>query len=223
MYWQETEKDKPFQVPDDIIDLVFKVKGKTIDVDHAWHLAAALQDRLGEQVCSQIGVFPILTGHSANGWNMPEDEVYLSRRANMAIRLQRDLLDEIKQLIGQTVDVGGHVIELGETRERALSTHDTVFSRGIACDPAQDESDFMNDVAQRMEQMGVPVRKMLCGKDAEIKAGDESLTIRSLMIADLKPEHSVLLQRRGLGRQQHLGLGLFIPHKGIEAVFEVQD
>ena len=81
----------------------------------------------------------------------------------------------------------------------------------------------MNDIAQRLQQMGVPVRKMLCGKDTVIKLDDGSMTVRSLMIADLKPEHSVLLQRRGLGRQQHLGLGLFIPHKGIDAVFEVQD
>lgn len=223
MYWQESEKQQPYQVPDDIIDLVFKVKGKCIEVDHAWSLATALEATLGDTVCSQIGVHPILTGHSANGWNRPEDEVFLSRRANLAIRIPRDLRQAIESLTGQSFDVGGHQIELGETRERALSAHDTVFARGVACDPAQSESDFMTDIAQRLEQMGVPVRKMLCGKDAAVKLADETLTVRSIMIADLKPEHSVMLQRRGLGRQQNLGLGLFIPHKGIDAVFEVQD
>ena len=223
MFWQETKKEEPYEVPDDVIDLVFKVKGKSIDVDHAWNLAVALQSTLGEKTCSQLGIFPILTGQSGNGWFKPEDQVFLSRRAQLAIRLHRDLLDETKQLIGQSIDVGEHQIELGDTHERALSTHDTVFSRGISCDPGQDEADFMNDIAERLQKMGVPVRKMLCGKDSQVKSADDSITVRSVMIADLKPEHSVLLQRRGLGRQQHLGLGLFIPHKGIDAVFEVQD
>ena len=178
MYWQESENEKTFQVPDDIIDLVFKVKGKSIEVDHAWNLAKALEKVLGEQVFNQIGVHPILTGHSANGWNRPEDEVYLSRRANLVIRLQRELLKDLEQLTGQSFDLGGHQIELGETHERALSTHDTVFARGVACDPEQDETDFMAGIAQRLEQMGVPVRKMLCGKDAAIKVGDDSITVR---------------------------------------------
>ena len=223
MFWQETEKQETYQVPDDIIDLVFKVKGKSIDVDHAWALATALETLLGEQVCTQIGVFPVLTGQSGNGWFKPEDQVFLSRRAQLAIRLHRDLLDEVEKLVGQTFDVGEHQIELGETHERSLSAHDTVFTRGIACDPGQDEADFMNDIAERLGQMGVPVRKMLCGKDSQVKSADDNITVRSVMIAELKPEHSVLLQRRGLGRQQHLGLGLFIPHKGIDAVFEIQD
>lgn len=223
MFWQESEKVAPFQVPQDIIDLVFRVRGKSLDVDHAWDLSLALERAIGEQLCHQIGVHAISTGQSGNGWFRPEDQVFLSRRAQLAVRTNRDLLQDLMALSGQSLDIGGHRIELGDTHERLLSAHDTVFSRGVACHPDQDEADFMNDVAQRLEQMGVPVRKMLCGRDGEVRVGEDRIAVRSVMIADLKPEYSVLLQRRGLGRQQHLGLGLFIPHKGIDAVFEIQD
>ncbi|MDH3609566.1 MAG: hypothetical protein OEQ24_10045 [Gammaproteobacteria bacterium] len=45
---------------------------------------------------------------------------------------------------------------------------------------------------------------------------------RSLMIDGLKIEESIYLQQRGLGEGRLVGCGLFMPHKGIEAVGEAQ-
>jgi hypothetical protein len=43
------------------------------------------------------------------------------------------------------------------------------------------------------------------------------------MVADLAPDESVLLQRRGLGPLRHMGCGIFIPHKGIDSVRGAED
>ena len=41
---------------------------------------------------------------------------------------------------------------------------------------------------------------------------------RSLMIADLSKENSILLQDLGVGKGRIFGCGIFLPHKSIDAV-----
>ena len=50
-----------------------------------------------------------------------------------------------------------------------------------------------------------------------------SLLTRSLMLADLTLEESLRLQQQGLGTHRHMGCGIFIPHKGIDAVKKLDD
>jgi len=40
------------------------------------------------------------------------------------------------------------------------------------------------------------------------------------MLAELTPEESVDIQQSGLGPHRHLGCGLFLPMKGIQALPE---
>jgi len=40
------------------------------------------------------------------------------------------------------------------------------------------------------------------------------------MIADLKPGESLSIQQFGLGEERKLGCGLFLPHRGIDAVYD---
>jgi hypothetical protein len=43
------------------------------------------------------------------------------------------------------------------------------------------------------------------------------------MLADLTAEESVRLQEQGLGPLRQMGCGIFIPHKGIDAVKKAED
>ncbi|MBV5275414.1 MAG: type I-MYXAN CRISPR-associated protein Cas6/Cmx6, partial [Lamprocystis purpurea] len=45
-----------------------------------------------------------------------------------------------------------------------------------------------------------------------------AITTRSLLLAGLKPDESLRLQQQGLGLHRLMGCGIFIPHKGIDAV-----
>ena len=47
---------------------------------------------------------------------------------------------------------------------------------------------------------------------------DGFIKTRSLMIADISPEESILLQENGIGLYYSYGCGVFIPQKGITAV-----
>ena len=77
-------------------------------------------------------------------------------------------------------------------------------------------------MAALLKQINIKVSKMICGRCSEIRTTDATIFTRALMVADLEPEESVVLQQRGLGEGRILGCGLFVPHKGIDPVVEAQ-
>jgi len=227
MFWREDRQaEGEYRVPDDVFDLVFKLRGKSLDIDHAHALSAALQQYLSAATCARIGVHGIRLAGSGNGWNRPEQidaELPLSRRARLIIRVQQDDSDAVTQITNQTLQVGSQAVEIGASSVRKLSNMSTMYARAICCDREQSEDNFMQEVAVQLAAMGINVGKMMCGKSGAIRAADEIIFTRALLVADLKPEEAVRLQQRGVGAGRLLGCGLFVAHKGIDAVYEIQD
>ena len=227
MFWnQQEENQAQYQVPDDVFDLVFKLRGTSLDIDHAFALSAALQKHLTEQTCSKIGVHGVRMAGSGNGWNRPEQsdaELPLSRRARLAIRVHRDDSEDVGRIMNQRLQIGRQEITVGSSVMRKLSTIGTLYARAICCDREQSETDFLTEVAGSLKQMNIKVSKMICGRCGEIRTADETLFTRALMVAELEPEESVTLQQRGLGEGRMLGCGLFVPHRGIDPVFDLQE
>jgi len=227
MFWREDKNRKgEYRVPDDVFDLVFKLRGESLDIDHAHALSKALQQHLNEDTCARIGVHGISMAGSGNGWNRPEQidaELPLSRRARLVIRVRRDDSDAVTQISNQTLQVGSQAVDIGTSLIRKLSSMSTMYARAVCCDREQSEDDFLQGAADRLVAMGINVSKMICGKSGAIRVGDEIIFTRALLVADLKPEESVRLQQQGLGEERLLGCGLFVPHRGIDAVYEIQD
>ena len=227
MFWQqEDETPAPYQAPDDVFDLVFRLRGSLLDIDHAFALSTALQAQLSDKVCSRIGVHGVRMAGSGNGWNRPEQSdaaLHLSRRARLAIRVHRDDSEEVGQIMNRTLQLGHQEVTLGSSEIRKLSTIGTLYARAIHCDREQSESEFLTEMADLLKQMNIKVSKMICGRSGEIRALGENIFTRALMVADLEPEESVTLQRQGLGQSRMLGCGLFVPHKGIDPVFDIQE
>lgn len=227
MFWQQDEETQAeYQVPDDVFDLVFKLCGSNLDIDHAFALSEALQFHLKGEICSKIGVHGISMAGSGNGWNRPEQSdatLPLSRRARLAIRVHRDDSDEVAQITSRTLDIGTQQIAVGKSSIRKLSTIGTLYARAVCCDREQSETDFLTQVAGLLNQMNIKVSKMICGKSGEIRTGGETIFTRTLLVADLTPEESIILQQQGLGEGRLLGCGLFVPHKGIDPVYDKQE
>lgn len=225
MFWQETDKKDSFQPPEDIFDLAFKVEGQFLSLDHASDLAKSLEQLLGAKVCQNIGVHQIRMAESGNGWKRPEDNgtIMLSHRARLVIRTGYADESLVAGLSGQSLKLGDFSVRLGRASKRPLSTLSTLHSRAIVADDGQDEEDFLQQVAGQLADQGIRVTRMICGTSGSISMKDKAVFTRSLMIAGLTAEESVLLQRNGLGEDQLLGCGLFIPHKGIDAVGSEQE
>jgi len=224
MFWtEENDAVEEFSVPDDVLDVAFTIKCRTLPVDHAWSLSSRLLEVLpwlGEE--EQAGVHLIHGAASGNGWYRPEETpnalLHLSRRARLRLRLPRHRLDDACELSGKTLDIGGHTLRVGASEVHRLNALPTLFSRYVITREAVDEEEFLQQALERLEKLDIDCRKLLCGITHTFAFPDGPVFTRSLMVADLKPEHSVRLQQAGLGEGRKRGCGLFIPHKGIKPV-----
>ena len=227
LFWREREeKNDVFRVPEDVFDLVFRLRGSRLQIDHAHALAEALRSHLKTETCRRIGVHGVHMAGSGNGWNRPEStdtEMPLSRRARLAIRLHRDDFDEVASITDRTLQVGAQELQIGTSSVRPLSSLGNLYSRAVCCDPEQSEPEFLAQVAAALQGMDIDVARMICGRCGEVRTADGSIFTRALLVVDLKPEESVSLQQRGLGEGRLLGCGLFVPHRGIDAVYTVQE
>ena len=227
LYWRENdESNREYQVPEEIFDLLFALEGERLDIDHAFALAAALQSRLDADVCARIGVHGVQLAGSGNGWNRPDypgADIPLSRRARLIIRLHRDDLDTVAALSGEALDLGAQQLRLGKCWQRSLTSLDSLHARAIRCDAEQSEPEFLAQAAAQLRDLDIEVARMICGRSGEIRVTDGSLFTRALLVADLKPQESVRLQQHGLGDGRLLGCGLFVPHRGIDAVYRAQE
>ncbi len=230
MFWEE-EKDEntPYQVPDDVIDLVYKINCRCLPLDHAHSFSTAIREALpwieGEV---DAGIHLIHGAESGNGWMRPEDTanqlLHLSHRSRMTLRVPGHRIQDAHKLTGQTLDIEGHSLEVGKAKSKLFSTLPTQFARYVVAPETIDRDDeeaFMAYTVEQLQDLGIKVRKLLCGRSHTIRSPDGDLHTRSVMLADLEVEESVILQQRGIGKHKMMGCGLFIPHKGIKAVHEM--
>ena len=219
-FWSEEPAKTEFQVPDRVLDVSYRISCKCLPSEHAHALSEALHEALpwlAEE--ENAGIHQIYGAESGNGWERPETGLlYLSRRQKLTLRLPRDRLEQAGELVGQTLDVAGYPVNVGDYTTRKLSDLTTLFARQVIAEEGQDENAFLAGVAEQLAEMGIQVRKLLCSKEGRIALPDGTLFTRGLMVADLEQEEAVRLQEQGLGAGRKLGCGLFLPQKGISAV-----
>jgi len=224
MFWQEDkDENAPYQVPDDMVDLSFKLQGRSLPLDHAHALSAALLAALPWlEEEADAGIHLIHVAESGNGWFRPEDVEHellqLSRRTRMSLRLPKHRIEDAHVLLEKGISVQGHGLSFSDPKVKLFSPVSTQFSRYVITDPEQPEADFLQSVAGQIRALGIPVKKLMAGKSHVFQTPDGKLPTRSVMIADLEPEQAVLLQQKGVGEGRKMGCGLFIPHKGIKSV-----
>lgn len=224
MYWNQDETPDTVTIPDDTVDILFSIDCKQLPVDHAYALSEALR-RIAPWMADEpeLAVHSIHAAGSQNGWERPahgtDNLLHLSHRTKLTIRTpirRRDQL--LEQLSGCELDVCGYPILVGTGKVKSLSKETTLLSRYVVADATQDEEAFIDAAAVTLAQMGIKIRKALCGKSTSLAIDDGVIYTRALMLADLTTDESFKLQRIGLGPNRLMGCGVFIPHKGIDAV-----
>lgn len=231
MYWQEDDKPSNFTVPDDIVDLVFDIQCRELPVDHAHDLADAIKAHLPAiEDDDRLGVHSIHLAGSQNGWERPDPKLgqrlILSRRTKLTLRVPKERIQEVEDaLAGAELDIAGCALTIGKAKQKKLSSQGTVFSRHVVLEPGEetDENVFLQRIVSHLAARGIRVKKALCGKTAELLGAQGPIRTRSIMIADLSADESIRIQQEGIGPLRHMGCGIFIPHKGIEAVKKSED
>lgn len=224
MYWSEdSDAKKKYTVSDDIVDMSYKLECKTLPLDHAQALSDAIQAALpwfGEE--EQTGLHLIHVAESGNGWYRPEDPdnevLCLSRRTRMTLRVPKHRIDDAYALTDQTLNIDGFEMIVKEGTIKPLSALPTLFARYVIAEENQDENVFLASMAAILKEMRVPVKKLMAGKQHQMRMINGLVFTRSLMVADLSSDDAVKLQQQGIGPGRKYGCGLFLPQKGIKAV-----
>lgn len=230
MFWQDDEKPPEYKVADNVIDLVFSIDCRELPVDHAHTLGEALFNALPLiKEDDRIAIHSIHLAGSQNGWERPDaslgQKLVLSRRTKLTLRVPKEHRETIEQeLNGITLDIDGHKLTIGKAKTKALSSQTTIFARHIVLLPGEDDDEnaFLMRIVKDLQSRNIRVKKALCGMTASIQTHTGPILTRSIMLAELHVDESVQLQEQGLGSHRELGCGIFIPHKGIEAVNKPQ-
>jgi len=221
-FWQESPPAKAPVLPETAVDLVFRTEGRQLPADHAWTLSQTVTrvlPWLGDE--PHAGIHLIHGAQSGNGWEQPADNgvLELSGRTRFVLRVPEPRVTAARALSGQTLEIDGHVLTLLGARVRPLTPFATVLARHIrVTDTTRNESVFLEDAAQWLGELGISPSKMLCGRIHQFTIPGGTMLTRSLLIADLSPQDSAVVQHNGLGPDRLLGCGLFLPHKSIGAV-----
>jgi CRISPR-associated protein Cas6 len=231
MFWQEEENKQEFKVPDDVQDLLFDIQCRELPVHHIHALSEALLGALPWLADeSQAAIHEIHVAGSQNGWERPDptlgQKLILSRRTKLTLRLPKHRVGEAQQrLQGATLDVAGHPMTVGKAKPKPLSKQGTIFARYLVLQEgeAEDEMAFLQRMVAELGKRNIRVKKAMPGKTSDIQTPDGPIATRSLMIADLSIQESVSLQQQPLGEHRLLGCGIFLPHKGIDAVKQAGD
>jgi CRISPR-associated protein Cas6 len=230
MYWEdEKDENTPYVVPDDVVDLVYRINCRSLPLDHAHSFSTAIRDHLSwidEE--ERAGIHLIHGAESGNGWMRPDDAsnelLHLSHRSRMTLRVPKHRIEDAHSLSGRKLDIDGHSLEVGKANVKLFSTLPTQFARYVVVPEGlgqEDEEAFMAYAVEQLRELGIKVRKLLCGRGHAIRHPNGDVRTRSLMLADLDVEEAVTLQQQGIGGHRTMGCGLFIPHKGIRAVHKM--
>ena len=226
MLWEDEAKKEEYVVPENVVDLSFKIDCKQLPVTHAIELYQALHGLLPWLADEPaLGIHQIHGATSGNGWQRPADDatLHLSKRSRMSLRVPRHRLDDIDKIVGKSIDIAGNSVKIGGYAIKPLMPQAVIFARYVAMPYGMEEDEFLHWVLAQLAEQDIKVRKMLCGIGHNISTLEGEVSTRSLMIADLDKPTSITLQEQGVGPLRHYGCGIFLPHKGIRAVGSEED
>lgn len=214
-------------VPGDIVDAVFGISCSCLPVDHAYALSQAIQGALPWFAGEPHAGLHLVHGASAgSGWmrpELPDALLHLSHRVKLALRLPSHRIDDAALLLGRTLQVAGWPLRVDRLAVKPLSRITTLFSRGVILSAGGDEAQFLSAAGDELRALGIRDGKPVCGRTTVIATPEHIHHARSLMLARLTREQSLMLQQHGLGEGRKLGFGLFIPHKSIEDLHSRSD
>ncbi len=223
MYWQDTEDDSgDYLVSNDVVDLLFNIQCKSLPLDHGEALSQAISARLGWlAVESQAAIHQIHVAESSHGWQRPdaEDSLLLpSRRTKLVLRMPSNRVNDCRALVDQVIEVKGHSLAIGTFKQRPLSKLTTIFARYIKTDQDEVEEEFIQRMVDWLQSENISIKKMMSGLTVKHCRNSGVLYTRKLMLSGLMVDDSLRLQQIGIGDNMLMGIGIFLPHKGIDAV-----
>jgi len=187
------------------VDLCFSIRGKTVPVDHGFDLYSCISRLLPLfHEAQDVGLKLIRGRYVGDG--------LLSLQPNswLVFRLRSSGLSPYINLAGNTLDLRGHLIQIGVPKTKALTPAPVLYSHLVTTRNGQDQERFLTEISRQLSEMGVK---------AEVQLGDrKTFTIHekkvvgySMQLLGLSDEDSIKVQEQALGGRRKMGCGFFEP------------
>jgi len=188
-----------------MIELSFRLLGRTIPVDHGYALYAALSRVVPElHDAQEIGIQPIRGIYAGGG------VLHLAPFSCLAIRLPQDQIRPVLKLAGKTVDVGGHALHIGVPNARALLSVANLRARLVTIKGFLEAESFADAAKRQLNSLGI-MGDFLLGIRRTLRVKDKQVVGFEVAVTGLTAEESLILQERGLGGRRRMGCGVFVP------------
>jgi CRISPR-associated protein Cas6 len=193
------------------VDVVFGIVGMTLPADYSFALMREvvrclpwLEDE------PEAGIHPVRGAATDYG------VVLLPRRAKLALRLPERRAADSMALAGQQLAIAGRMLRVLGGSVRRLRPWGALYAELVASE-GEGERHFLERVASRLEALETPAQPV-CGRRRTLRTDAGEIAGFSLLLHALEPEHSIRLQRVGIGGSRKLGCGIFVPHRLAAAV-----
>ena len=211
----------PDTAAEEIVDVAFRLPGGRLPVDHAYSLFSEVSRVLpwfSEETAARL--HQVHTAASGSGWLRPEgscgDELHLSRRTRLTLRLPRRRAADALALSGCELDVAGYSLIPGAGKILVLVPADTLLARHVVCRENEEEAQLVARLEHTLSGIGIAAASLICGRAHRIVTPQAVMHTRSVVVTNLDADASLALLREGIAPGGNLGCGVFVPYKRIE-------
>lgn len=192
--------------PTDRVDLEFKLVGTVVPRDHGYALFGAIARILGDlHGASWLAIHPLPGTPTVDG------KLALQRRSGgLQLRVEPAYIPRVLTLAGKTLDIDGHRVSVGVSRIYALRPASSLSARIVVIKGFQEPEPFVEAVQRQLETLGVKSDVELGRRRVVTIAGDKVVGF-GVTLHGLSDEHSLTVQRAGIGGRQRMGCGIFGP------------
>ena len=145
--WAGWPENKPEEYTPHMIDLQFDLAGTTIPADNAQLMSEALLRLLpwlGED--GGTGIQQLKGAETNSG----DATLNINRRTKMLVRVPKTRVDEMQRLVGQTLDLAGHRLQIGSFKTREFSAFANIYAHFVDTGRASEEQ-FVQDVMRELD------------------------------------------------------------------------
>ena len=192
------------------LDIVFPVFGGKVPLDHGYALYGAVSQVVETPSAPWLHEATHVGIHAIRGRYAERGLLDLGAYSQLTIRAPEDWVDRFLPLVGSTLAIDGHNLQIGMATTRGLTPAPTLYAHRVTTRNGQDEVRFDVEIANKLACLGIrgrPVR----GKRRMFRIKDRRVVAHSLWITELNAHESMRLMEMGLGGRRKLGCGVFQP------------
>ena len=190
------------------IDLHLQIMGRTLNIDHGYALFSAVSKELPLfHEAGNVGMGLI------RGKYIGQGQLSIMPASNLAFRLPLSLVADYINLAGKSLDLDGHLLQVGVPSSRALVPATALYAHLVTSRNGQDQERFAQEMARQLSAMDCQ-GKLSIGKRRTFKVHGRQVVGYSVLVSELSAEESIVLQENGLGGRRKMGCGFFLPWQG---------